>query len=304
MSEFESAGAAAWQSLSRLGKNFQKKLMRHRIFHHWKEIAGPIAEDIFPIKIVGATIVLYAKTSAAKDNFKYIAKDILDAANKMAGGDEEIYKKFDFAKSFNRPTFSEQNFRKQKTSAQKKFSVENIELSAAELAECEKNVAEVKNPELKEIALKSFIAQKKNYKLKIQEGWHKCELCNSLCPPEEIICDSCRIGEREKMRREIRQIFIKNPEKKILTVVEEVKKIFPQIKEEVLPEVVNSERAALINSRAAKVSFGDTKSEAAKFLVQLYKQLPKEKLTDAIINRALKELRFNLVNLPQFEKVS
>ena len=299
MSELESAGVAVQQSLKGLNKKFQKKLVTHKIFHCWKDIAGVIADDIFPIKIVGKTIVLYAKTSAAKDNFKYIARDILDAANKVVGGEEEIYKKFDFAKSFTQPQEVEKNIPDAKN---KKIPVAKVKLSAAELAECENNVAEVKNPELKKIALESFIAQKKSNKLKIKAGWHKCKCCDSLCPPEEIICDSCRISERDKMRRTIRQIFTKNPEKNFPTVFAEVKKIFPHIAEEISVTVVSSERSALINSTAAKVAVGDTKSDAAKFLVQLYKQLPKEKLTDAVINRALKELRFNLANQPPFKK--
>ena len=132
--------------------------------------------------------------------------------------------------------------------------------------------------------------------MKIQSGWHKCKCCELLCPPEEIVCNICRIKERNKMRQTIRQFFIKNPAANFFEVLNEVKKIFPHIAEEISVEVVRSERTALITSLAAKVSVGDTNSDAAKFLTQLYRQLPKEKLTDEIIGRALKELRFNLAN--------
>lgn len=302
MSEFESVGEAVLQSLKLHGEKFRKKLVRSGIFHRWNEIAGPFAEDIFPIKVVGSTLILYSKTSAAKDNFKYIAKDILDAANEIIGGGEEIYKKIDFAKSFGKPTSNAKKFSKsKKISTQEKF-VDDIELSDAEIAECKKNISEIKNPALKEIALKTFITQKKNYKAKIKIGWHKCKCCDSLCPPEEIICEICRIQERNKMLRTIRQIFIKNPCSKISEVFLEVKKLFPHLTEEISTEIVSSERFALIKSVATKISFGDTKSDAVKFLVQLYRQIPQEKLTDAVINRALKELRFNFSDQPIFEK--
>ena len=178
----------------------------------------------------------------------------------------------------------------------KNFSVDDVELSDAEIAEREKNVAEIKNPKLKKIALESFIAQKKVRKIKIANGWHKCKCCDTLCSPGKIVCENCRIKERNKMREAIRHSFSKNPTANFFEVLNEVKKIFPHIAEEISVEIVRSERTALITALAAKVSVGDTKSDAAKFLTQLYRQLPKEKLTDAVIARALKELRFNLAN--------
>ena len=303
MSEFESAGESVLQGLRKMNENFKSKMIRSAIFYRWKDIAGPFADDIFPIKVVGNTLILYSKTSAAKDNFKYIAKDILDAANFIIGGGEEIFKKIDFAKSFSRPSAKTKNFSKgKKISAQKKFPVDDVELSDAELAECEKNVAEIKNPALKEIALKNYITQKKVNKIKLASGWHKCSCCDVLCPKEEIICESCRITERSKMRRAIQQYFLQNPSANFFEVTKEIKKLFPHISEEISVEIVSSERSALISSTASKISFGDTKSDAVKLLVQLYRQIPQEKLTDAVINRALKELRFNLSNLPPFQE--
>ena len=103
------------------------------------------------------------------------------------------------------------------------------------------------------------------------------------------------------MRREIRQIFCRKPEATFFEVLRIIRQKFSNIAEECSLEVITYERNSLIKSSAAKVSFGDTESDAAKFLVQLYRQLPKEKLTDAIINRTLSELRFNLADQPPFE---
>ena len=301
MGEIESLSAVMSKTLQSYDENFKKKLLRRTIFTCWKDIAAPFAEDIFPIKVSKQTVILYAKTSAAKDNFKYIAKDILDAANKIIGGGEEVYKDFDYAKTFNKPSrTTEKIFGKKKFSSAKKFSVDDIKLTAKEIAECEKNISEIKNLEIKKIALASFITQKKSDKLKIKNGWHKCKICESLCPPEEIICEVCRISEQNKMRRTIRQIFLKNPCEKFFDVLHEVKKNFPHLAEEIFLSTVTSERNYLITSLANKISFGDTESKDAKFLVMIYRQLPENKLTDAIIKRALQELKFNLLN--SFEK--
>ena len=295
MSELEPVSEAIFKSVLQLDKKFQQKLIQHRIFHLWKEIAGPYAEDIFPVKVIDKTLILYAKTSAAKDTFKYIAKDILDKANELIGDGNELYQKIDFAKNFNRQPAAKKISRKV---VAKKFSVDDIQLSDAEISDCKEKVSKIKNPDLKKIAFQTLITQKKSYKLKIQAGWKKCKCCDSLCPPKKIICDSCRVSERDKMRRTIRQIFLRDPCVNFFDVLEGVKNFFPYLAREITVEVVSSERSALINSLARKVSVGDTKSDAAKTLVQIYKQIPAEKLTDAIMNRALQELRFNLADIP------
>ena len=104
------------------------------------------------------------------------------------------------------------------------------------------------------------------------------------------------------MRRAIRQYFLQNPTANFFKVVREIRKDFLHIAEEISLKTVRSERTGLISALASKVAYGDTKSDAAKLLVQLYRQIPQEKLTDAVINRALKELRFNLSNLPPFQE--
>ena len=58
----------------------------------------------------------------------------------------------------------------------------------------------------------------------------------------------------------------------------------------------------LILQRAAKISYGDTTSDAVIFLVCLIRQLPREKLTDGIIKRTLKEFKFNFADLPPFNE--
>ena len=299
MSEIESAVGVMNKTLQTLDKDLQKKIVNHGIFFHWKEIAGSIAKDIFPIKIVGDTIILYAETSVAKDNMKFLAQEIIDKANEVVGLGEEIFKHIDFAKSFERKKILP---KKKIAPPQKKFSVEEIELTDEEISDCEKKVGEFKNPEIKKITLEQLINHKKLQKLKLQYGWHKCEICGILCAPEENICGICKIGERNKMRDEIQQLFYKNPQIKFQTVLEEIQKKYPHVSDECDMQVIDAERSALIRSIAARVSYGDRKSATAKMLVMLYRRLPEDKLTDAIINRTFEELKFDLADLPPFEE--
>ena len=127
----------------------------------------------------------------------------------------------------------------------------------------------------------------------------KCKLCNNLCEPGKILCDMCEIYERNKMRDKIRKIFCEKPSTKFYQVQEQIIKDMPHMKIECSLMIIESIWAGLINETAARVSYGDNKSDSAKFLVMLYKQVDRENLTAAIINRALKELRFNLADQPK-----
>ena len=104
------------------------------------------------------------------------------------------------------------------------------------------------------------------------------------------------------MIQEIRKIFIAAPETRFREIQQKIIRQFQYFHEECTLEKIESARMDLILQQASKVSYGDTTSDAAKFLVQLIRQLPREKLTDAIINRTLKEFKFNLANLPPFPK--
>ena len=300
MSELENISNVMAKNISTYGNKYKEKLRRYSIFHYWKEIAGPVAEDIFPIKIIDSRLILYSQTSAARDNFRYIAKDILDGANEIVGGGEKIFTDIDFAKNFDKPSSATKKFfrksENKKIAAKKIFtSLADVKLNSSEISECKKNSAEFKKTEIKNLALKSFEILKKVSKLKIKSGWHKCKCCDSLCKPEEIICENCRISERNKMRRKIRRLFYKNPCIKFHDVLNQVKKNFSHISEEISLGVVSTERNFLIKSLAGKIFFDDFNSETLKTLVMIYKQLPREKLTDAVIKKSVKELRFNFL---------
>ena len=278
-------------------KDFQKKLLQHKIFNHWNEIASQIiANDVLPLKIEGETLILYAKNSSAKDAIKFLAQDILNNANEKIGNGKKILKNISFAKSFER---LKKNRQQNNFSAQK-IVVDDIELTDEEISDCEKKIADIKNPDIKKIALKGLLEYKKTEKNKILNGWHKCKICGVLCEPAEKICGHCKIVERNKMREEIRKIFYKTPEKNFPTILKEIQKKFPNLKNECDENIIAHERANLIRELASRVSTGDKDSELVKILVMIYKRVPKEKLTDKLMNQTLYELRFDLSDRSPF----
>ena len=102
------------------------------------------------------------------------------------------------------------------------------------------------------------------------------------------------------MREEIRKIFYRTPNKSYPKILAEIQKKFPHTAEICSEEIISSERSEMIRELAARVSVGDNQSDLAKTLVMIYKCVPKERLTTAIMNRALYELRFDLVDRINF----
>jgi len=277
------------EDLKNKSPEFRKKFLQYKVFTVWEKIVpSVVAKEIFPLRIDDETLIIYAKNSVAKDTFKFLAEEVLQALNNISGA--EIFKKFAFAKSFER---LKKNQNKKKYSPPKKL---DVELSAEEISECEKKVAWIEDAELKKISLEGFISLKKSEKIKIATGWRKCKLCKNFCTPDEVLCVTCKISEKNKMRDEIRKIFYKNPEKNYPSILQEIQKNFPHIAKEVNEETISSERAAMIREISVRVSIGDSESDLARTLVSIYKSLPKDKLTAAIMNRALYELRFDLAN--------
>ena len=76
----------------------------------------------------------------------------------------------------------------------------------------------------------------------------------------------------------------------------------PHMRRECLPDAVESARTSLIQQIASHVRYGDDSSPNALKLVMLEKRLPPDKLTPAIIKRALSDLQFNLAELPKFPR--
>ena len=179
--------------------------------------------------------------------------------------------------------------------------IDEIKLTPAEISTGEKKVAAVPE-DRKKFLLETILSYQKAEKRKIQGGWHKCKCCNLLCPPNEILCNICLVKEREKLKGAIRKIFIDAPETPFREIQQQIIQEFPHLQKECTLEKIESARMDLILQRAQKISYGDTNSDAAIFLVRLIRQLPAEKLTDEIIKRTLKEFKFNLADLPPLPK--
>lgn len=296
MNQFESVDKILVRTVTKDMRGLSEKFLQLSISQHWKEIAGNVFNQIAPLRVQNKTLFLYAKNSAVKNNVKYLSKDIIKKINEIVGYGEEVIEKISFGRSFEKPVESKKILSAFKTKEKVlKVDLSKIILTAEEIAECEKKSSG------KAELTKIFIDRAKLRKWKLATGWNECRICGELCEPKEIICSICRIHEREKMKFQIGKIFSDKPNTAFYAVQEKIFESMPHMKGECTLEMIESVWASLIRETAARVSYGDKTSKSAKFLVMLFKQVEEKNLTDALIKRALHELRFNLADQPSYK---
>lgn len=325
MNEPEIANKVIQKSLAQIDPNIKNRIDIQFIFLRWREFAGDFADKISPVDIKGKTLVLYSDNSTLKDKFKYRAKDLILKINAIFGA--EVIDKIIFGMNFNEKKKSADKSqitdktkkvtksanakvtRAENSKAEKsRVEVPTVEVSSVEvtltddeISECEKKSAVIENPELMKMLFDCLVTKKKADKAKKLSDWHKCALCENLCPPAEILCDICQIYERRKLVDEVRRIFHDAPETKFRDVQKLIACKMPHMKEVCTLTFIESARMSLIQQTARRLSFGDTESDLAKFLVRLVRQLPEDELTEKIIEKTLYEFRFDFADRPPFK---
>ena len=304
MSEPEIASAVIQKSLAQIDKNVKRQIDIQFIFLRWREFAGAFADKISPVAIKGKTLILHSYNSTLKDRFKYRVKDIIQKINITFGA--EVVDKIIFGMNFN----AQKNFadKTKKDTQPSNSDVKIAEVSTAEItltddeiAECRKKSAVIENPEHSQMLFNCLVTKKKADKAKQLSEWHKCALCENLCPPAETLCDKCQIYERQKLVDEVRRIFHDAPETKFRDVQKKIAEKMPHMKSVCTLTFIESARMSLIQQVARRLSFSDTESDLAKFLVRLVRQLPEDELTEKIIEKTLYEFRFDLADRPPFK---
>lgn len=297
MSEPEIIGDIIPKSLSEVDATLRKKILQQELLNRWEKIFGAIHVEIDFVKLENGVLVISSQNSAVRDFVKYGAKDYVSKINAQLKQGADFVTKIEFGRNFNPPP----QIPAKPPAPEKKSPVE-VELTAKEISDCEKKAAVISDDERRQIVLETLLSHAKSEKSKLARGWHKCKFCELLCPPSETICDICKVRERNRLHKKIRRIFHDAPWTSFRAVQEKIKAEFPHLAQECTLDTIDAARMDLILQTAARVSYGDTTSDAAKFLVMLIRQLPRENLTTQIINHTLKEFHFNLADRPPFDE--
>ena len=278
------------EKIRALGSAAYKKFLCNEVIQNWSRLVDEsIAAQVVPVTIEHGVLFVSVESSAFKDQLKFFKEEILDAINETFG--QSLVKEIRIAKSF------------QVTERDKEtVAPEEITLTAEEIKRCEEQAEKFSDEKLRATILSTLLAQAKGQKILRANNWHKCAKCSALCPPEEIFCEVCKIKEREVMVKNLFALFRETPWLKSQDAQKILLKQMPHMRAECSLAAIDSARTSLIQSLARQVRFGDETSPAALKLVMLEKRLPPDKLTPAIIKRALSDLRFNLAELPKFVK--
>ena len=276
------------EQIRALGSAAYKKFLCGEVIKNWSRLVDEeIAAQVVPVAIERGVLFVRVDNSAFKDQLKFFKEEILAAINETFGQSEPLVKNIRITRVF--------ILDDKKNLPAPVDEPKEIVLTEEEIKSCEEQ-AEKFPEDLRPTILNALMAQVKGQKVLRANGWHKCANCSALCPPEEKICDVCKIKERDVMVKKLLALFRDTPWLKSQDAQKILLKQMPHMRKECSLAAIDSARSSLIQSLARRVRFGDETSPDALKLVMLTKRLPPDKLTSAIIKRALSELRFNLAS--------
>ena len=284
------------KKMRELGSENYKKFLCVEAIHNWANIVDEdIAAKVKPVKIEHGILFVHVSNSAFKDQLKFYAEEIIDAVNEnFAQDDEPLVKEIKIAQGFQVADMPPAEQEPAPVAA--KLTIDQITLTDEEIEQCELRAAKISNISLRQTILATLLSQSRVQKFRLANGWHKCAVCEVLCPPEETFCEVCRIKQREAMVKELFKIIYDAPWLNARDVQEILLKRMPQMRKECSFDAIESARTSLIQKVAGSIRYGAEESNDVRRLVMLEKRLPEDKLTDAIIRRTLFDLQFNLTD--------
>lgn len=292
------------EKMRSLGEATYKVFLCSEVIHHWNELLDEnISAQVKPVTIEHGVLFVNVENSAFKDQLKFYAEEIIDAINENFGKEEPLVKEIRLAAGYqiaNMPPEKESPAQVEEPAGK----LEKIILTDEEIKRCEEEAGKISNETLRATVLETLLSQAKLQKLQLENGWHKCAKCGTLCPPNEIFCEVCRIKARETMVNELFKIFYNEPCLKAQDAQKLLLKKMPHMREECSLPAVESARTSLIQKIASHIRFGDEESDEVLKLVMLEKRLPSDKITPAIIKRTLYDMQFNLSETPKFPRRS
>ena len=285
------------EKMRSFGAATYKKFLGNELIYHWRELVDEnISDKIKPVKVERGVLYVAVESSAYRDQLKFLEEELIDAINERFSEGEPLVKEIRIAYGVQIPDD------KPTTPAQVETSPEDIILTDEEIKRCEERARRIRNEKLRKTVFETLISQAKVQKFRLLNGWHKCLKCDSLCAAEEILCEVCKIKERETMVNTLFRIFYDAPQLKAWDAQKILLEKMPHMKGECSLDVIESARTSLIQKVAGNVRFGDEESPDVLKLVALEKRLPQDKLTPAIIRRTLIDLQFNLSEQPKLQR--
>ena len=283
----ESVKSIVPKSIHQYGKGVWHTYVSHRVLVHWPEIVGEgIARQVEAVRLTRKKLWLYTPDAAWRNEIRMMQLEILQRVNNFAG--EKLVDELHFARSGCEKEELQRAERAEEDETASVFSkgmlhraVEKVNLTQEEIEAAQAACRNVENDELRQKLFSLTLRQQKLRHLKENEGYHPCQDCGTLCPPGESRCGVCARRHAEGILDSITRLLSDVPWLRYA----DVKKSVPEatVRDYALC------RAWLVGAWAAKVELTDYDTVEAKMLVMLFRSLPPEQITEAVVKRTLYE---------------
>lgn len=281
------------KAIHELGGKQERDFYQHWVLWHWADIVGEAyAQNVKAVRIERGSLYVCCRNSTWSNETLYQMPRIVQQVNNYAGG--KMIKDIKFSRSWREEDWMAQR-PDQETAPEVNVGRERerMPLDADDLAAAQQLGSGIEDEDLASKVRQVYRKDRQLDKLRLARGWKPCPVCGHLCPPQAACCSRCRRQAKEDVRARIRAVLRDIPWARCKEVCEYVPECTPQL--------LNEQRAALVQLMASKVAVNDRTSMEAKTLVMLYRCLPPDKLTEDAIKRALYELRFSMYWPPGFK---
>lgn len=287
------------KAIHELGNKQEREFYQHWVLWHWADIVGEAyAQNVKAVRIERESLYVCCRNPAWSNETRYQMPRIIQKVNNYAGG--KMIKDIKFSRSWNIEDWEAWDTSAASATEATKAPDVNVgrERAKMPLAPEDIKAAEHISEGLEDEDLACKVRQlyrngRQLDKLRLAHGWKHCPSCGRLCPPQAAVCANCRRRQDEDIRARVRAVLRDIPWARCKEVCQYVPECTPQL--------LNEQRAALVQRMASRVAVNDRTSMEAKTLVMLYRCLPPDKLTEEAIKRALYELRFNMYWPPDYK---
>lgn len=280
----EKVGDYFKNSISSIFRGNKDKYLTAYIKIHWEDIVGKnTANKVTLINILNKELLLYTLTPAWATELKFLEEGIISKVNLYAG--KNFVKKIKFVAIPPREKKILSTAAQNKDTLKNDFTLEK--LSVKEEKSIKDAVAGVKDEDLR-AALERYgkaIKRIKNYK---RDNLIKCKICGEFNGHE--ICYKCQIDKNNKLRLKVRELLTEVP----FLSFADVKKEIPEITADTLRKI----RMDMAQRLAQEINPKEGATFKAKILTMLYRAMPPEFVTEEMVIKTLRHLRFDLATPP------
>jgi hypothetical protein len=261
-----------------IGKEFSS----HMVMFYWPKIVGKhISDNVSPVKLEFKKLFLYTSHPIWATQLSYMKDEIKNKINSFMGEylvEDLVFtnikpEKIDFDDNGNEVDMGRE--------------IQRMDISDENVSEISRDLEGVKDDDLRKILLKVQINDEKFKKYRKNTNWHPCCKCNTLCPSEDQLCDSCKRNANIDRLKSIRRYLMDVPWARFCDIV----KTIPCTAEE-----VNEQRIILMQILASKISSTNTDCMEATILTMLYKSVSPDKLTPELRQKTIEKFKYDFMD--------